>query len=160
MNQAIAIIKKYEGCKLDAYVPPEGDKGGLAIGYGYTRPWVQRGCRISQEWAEQLLLDQVYELEEGLMRAIDEKVQLTLYPSQLSALASLVYNIGLGAFHKSTLLKKLNSGDMKGAAAEFERWNKAGGKVLPGLVRRRAEERKLFESVPVQVSVAKGLASK
>lgn len=73
------------------------------------------------------------------------KVTVALNQNQFDALVSLTYNIGTGAFASSTLLKKLNAGDYKGAAAQFDVWNKAGGKRMQGLVNRRSTERKLFE---------------
>ncbi len=72
------------------------------------------------------------------------KVPLTL--AEEEALADFVYNVGIGNFKASTLLRKLNAGDRDGAAAEFEKWNLAGGRVLAGLVRRRASEKALFET--------------
>lgn len=67
-----------------------------------------------------------------------------LNENQYSALVSFTFNLGCGSLRRSTLLKKLNKGNVQGAGDEFKRWNKAGGKVLPGLVRRRAAEKKLF----------------
>jgi lysozyme len=77
-------------------------------------------------------------------RAVNGAVKVPLTQNQFDALVSLSYNIGVGAFKKSTLLKKLNSGDYKGAANQFDVWVNAGGKRLAGLVRRRAIEKKLF----------------
>ena len=73
------------------------------------------------------------------------QVKVPLNQNQYDALVSLAYNIGVGAFLSSTLFKKLNTKDYKGAAEQFDRWNRAGGKVMRGLTNRRAKERKLFE---------------
>ena len=77
--------------------------------------------------------------------AVNTAVVVPINQNQFDALVSLAYNIGIKAFKNSTLLKKLNVGDIRGAAAQFDVWNKAGGKVMQGLVNRRAVERKLFE---------------
>ena len=78
---------------------------------------------------------------------VNSAVTVPINQNQFDALVSLAYNIGTGAFKESTLLKKLNLGDYKAAAAQFAVWNRGGGKVMQGLVNRRAVERKLFEKV-------------
>ena len=95
---------------------------------------------ITEEQAEALLRKDIAWVED----AINTKVVVHLNQNQYDALASLIYNIGAGAFSKSTLLKMLNAGDYKGAAEQFLRWNRQKGKVLNGLTRRRQEERELF----------------
>jgi lysozyme len=77
---------------------------------------------------------------------VDALVLVDLSAPQMAALASLAYNIGINAFRASTLLRKLNAGDTSGAAREFDKWTRGGGRVLPGLVKRRADERRLFEA--------------
>ena len=77
--------------------------------------------------------------------AVNSAVTVPINQNQFDALVSLTYNIGTGAFKESTLLKKLNAGDCRGASAQFVVWNKGGGKVMQGLVNRRAVERELFE---------------
>ena len=76
---------------------------------------------------------------------VNSAVTVPINQNQFDALVSLSYNIGTGAFKKSTLLKKLNEEDYKGASAQFAVWNKGGGRVMQGLMNRRAVERKLFE---------------
>lgn len=146
LNPAIRIIKQYEGLRLAAYRPPEGTENGYAIGYGYTRPWVTKYCIISEAWADELL--------HGQLRLILGELQPVLpgglNSNQLSAVVSLAYNIGAGAFKTSTLLKKLKAGDFVAAGVEFSRWTKANGEELPGLVKRRAAERLLFETPMVK----------
>lgn len=137
-NQAgIRIIKKYESLRLHAYYCPAKV---LTIGYGHTGPDVKSGMQISEYMADQLLRHDLDRFEKGITSLL--KVKVT--ENQFSALVSLVFNIGEGAFSGSTLLKKINSGDYAGASEEFQRWNKAGGKILPGLVSRRKEEEILF----------------
>lgn len=88
----------------------------------------------------------------GYEVSVRSLVTVPLNENQHGALTSFTFNLGAGNLKKSTLLKKLNAGDYAGAAAEFGKWNKAGGKVLAGLTKRRAAERKLFET-PVINSV-------
>lgn len=137
MSLHVELVKKWEGLKLDAY---QDVAGVWTIGYGSTGPHVKPGMRIGPKRAEELL-------EEDLSRfvkAVDEKVTVPIDGHQRAALISLAFNIGVGAFSKSTLLRKLNAGDYLGAANEFPKWRKAGGQVIRGLVRRREDERALF----------------
>jgi lysozyme len=131
-----AIVKRFEGLRLNAYVCPAGK---LTIGWGHTKT-VKPGQVITEEEAEDLLFDDVTEFAVGVQKLV--KVPVT--QSQYDAMVSLAFNIGLGAFGGSTLLRKVNSNDFAGAAEEFPRWNRGGGKVLSGLVKRRAAERALF----------------
>lgn len=131
------IIKQYEGCKLQAYLCPAGIP---TIGYGHTYG-VKLGRTISQAEAE-VLLDHDY--HEALL-GVEGVVKVPLTEAQEGALVSFVFNLGIGKLRGSTLLKKLNQGDYKGAAGEFDKWVFAAGKKLNGLVARRAAERKLFE---------------
>lgn len=131
------LIQSFEGCKLNAYVCPAGV---LTIGWGHTGKDVTPGQCISQARADELLAQDLAPRERDVERLV--KVPLTQH--QFDALVSFVYNLGAGALAGSTLLKKLNAGNYAGAADEFLKWNKAGGKVLPGLSRRRAAERELF----------------
>ncbi len=139
INQAgLDIIKEFEGLKLKAYKCPADV---WTIGYGHTGDEVVEGMEIDEEMAESLLLDDVEEAQEGVS-------QLVKYPhlneNQFSALVSFAYNVGLENLRISLLLRCLNLGNPKDAAEQFLRWNKAGGKVLAGLTRRRQAERKLF----------------
>lgn len=135
-REGIDLIKRHEGVKLKAYLCPAGV---WTIGYGSTRN-VTEGMKITLRQAEELLLRDLSRFE----KAVNRMVQVELNQQQYDALVSLVFNIGDGAFARSTLLKRLNAGKYHEAAEQFTRWNKAGGKVLPGLVKRRAEERELF----------------
>jgi len=133
------IIKQFEGLKLKAYLCPAGKP---TIGYGHTYG-VKLGRTITKAEAETLLnLDY-----QDAVHGVEELTKVPLTENQLGALASFVFNLGRGKLLGSTLRKKLNQGDYKGAAEEFDKWVFAGGVKLKGLVARRAAERQLFESV-------------
>ncbi|CAD5355241.1 lysozyme [Citrobacter freundii] len=142
-DKGIALIKQFEGCKLTAY---QDSVGVWTIGYGWTQPVdgkpIRAGMTIKQETAERLLKTGLVSYEGDVSRLV--KVGLT--QEQFDALVSFMYNLGARSLSTSTLLRKLNAGDYAGAADEFPRWNKAGGKVLNGLTRRREAERALFLS--------------
>ena len=142
-EKGIALIKQFEGCKLTAY---QDSVGVWTIGYGWTKPVdgkpIRAGMTIKQETAERLLKTGLVSYESDVSRLV--KVGLT--QGQFDALVSFTYKLGARALSTSTLLRKLNAGDYAGAADEFLRWNKAGGKVLNGLARRREAERALFLS--------------
>lgn len=130
------LIKMFEGLKLNAYRCPAGV---LTIGYGHTKG-VKEGDSISLEEAERLFRKDIEIYEDAVVNA----VIVPLNQNQFDALVSFTYNLGAGNLRSSTLLKKLNEGDYLAAADQFSRWNRAGGQVLAGLVRRRAAERDLF----------------
>jgi lysozyme len=135
--QGIALIKQFEGCKLKAY---QDSVGIWTIGYGHTGADVKAGLVISQEKADALLQQDTERFVSGTNKLLGKVIP----QAQFDALVSFAYNVGLMALGKSTLLRKLRAGDILGAANEFPRWNKAGGRVLAGLTRRRAAERQLF----------------
>ncbi|MHB0805997.1 lysozyme [Stutzerimonas nitrititolerans] len=136
-QRGIDLIKSFEGLRLTAY---DDGVGVQTIGYGHTKG-VKPGMKITENWAEELLRDDLAEFE----AAVNGLVKVRLCQHQFDALVSLVFNIGPGAFSDSTLLRLLNAGLYDDAALQFVRWNKGGGKVLSGLTRRRMAERKLFE---------------
>ena len=142
-EKGIALIKQFEGCKLTAY---QDSVGVWTIGYGWTQPVdgkpIRAGMTIKQETAERLLKTGLVSYESDVSRL----VKVSLNQGQFDALVSFTYNLGARSLSTSTLLRKLNAGDYAGAADEFLRWNKAGGKVLNGLTRRREAERALFLS--------------
>lgn len=135
--KALDILKYFEGLRLETY---KDVKGILTIGYGHTGQDVIEGQKITSLQAE-MLLKQDVEIAE---RAVDRLCKPKLNDNQFGALVCLVYNIGQGAFEKSTLLKELNMNHFDKAATEFLRWNKAGGKEIKGLSTRRRAERDLF----------------
>jgi lysozyme len=143
INKAtIDLVKKFEGCNLTAYRDPVGI---WTIGYGTTaRAGLgiipTGGMTITQAEADQLLAD-------GLNKFADQirpMITAGINDNQFGACVSLAYNIGAHAFSTSSALKHINAGDYDKAANAILLWNKAGGKVLKGLVRRREAERKLF----------------
>ena len=130
------ILKYFEGCRLEAY---QDSVGVWTIGYGHTKG-VTPSMTITQEEAEQMLLTELEEYE----GYIENMVAVPLTQNQFDALVVWVYNLGPTNFKNSTLLKELNSGNYHAASNELLRWNKAGGKVLAGLVKRREAEAQLF----------------
>jgi lysozyme len=135
-QRGLSLIKSFEGLRLLAY---RDAVGVWTIGYGATRG-VKAGMSITKEQAERMLLNDVQRFEPEVERL----VQVPLTGNQWDALVSFTYNLGAANLESSTLLRLLNRGDYAGAAGQFPRWNKAGGKVLTGLVRRREAERVLF----------------
>lgn len=138
-SNGIELIKKYEGFRANAYKCPAGK---WTIGYGHTRT-ASIGQTITEIDAEELLKSDL-----GVSEwAVNHYVKVPLNQNQFDALVSFVFNVGYGNFKKSTLLKLLNQGNYEVARKEFYKWRKGGGKVLPGLVKRRAAEAELFGKV-------------
>ena len=142
-NKGISLIKEFEGLRLRAY---DDGVGVWTIGIGTIRypngKRVQKGDVITEAQAEEYLRHDLNTFE----KVINDVVKVPLTQNQYDAIVSLTYNIGAAAFSRSTLLKRLNNKDYKGAADQFLVWNKAGGKVMRGLIRRREAERALFLS--------------
>jgi len=140
----LELIKEFEGFRTNAYQ----DTGGIwTIGYGNiqhsaTGKAVQKGDVVTEEEAEKELLVDVAWAE----KAVNTYVTVSITQNQFDALVSFVFNFGPNAFKKSTLLRKLNRGDYKGASKEFLRWIYDDGKIQPGLVKRRNKESFLFLS--------------
>jgi len=135
-QEGLNLIKHFEGCELQAYKCPAGV---WTIGYGHIKG-VSEGMTITQDEAEQMLIDEMAEYE----GYVNKLVTVELNQNQFDAMVSWVYNLGGGNLSASTLLKVLNAGDYDGVPAQMMRWNKAGGKVLEGLTRRRQAEADLF----------------
>lgn len=131
------LIKSFEGCKLAAY---RDIKGIITIGYGHTGADVYDGMTINQAAADMFLRTDLKRTEDGVNACLNVSVN----DNQFSALVCLAYNIGLGSFSSSTLLKCLNANMNDKAVREFERWDHANGVEIPGLLRRRQAERDLF----------------
>ena len=138
-DKGLALIKEFEGCKLTAY---QDSVGVWTVGYGHTKT-AMRCMVITQAQADELLARDVAEHAAGVYKAL----QVKLEQHQFDSVVSLAFNVGVKTVRNSTLLKMINRGDAKMAAAQFDRWNKAGGKVLAGLTRRRAAERKMYEGL-------------
>jgi len=134
--EGIALIKKFEGCELEAY---QCSANVWTIGYGHTRG-VEEGDTCSQEDAESMLVADLEEFE----GYVNDIVQYPLEQNQFDALVAWTYNLGPTNLRESTLLIRLNDQDYHDVPTQIRRWNKAGGKVLDGLVRRREAEALLF----------------
>lgn len=140
-QEGLELIKAHEGLRLTAYPDPGSGGDPWTIGYGSTKG-VTPGMTITQEQAEQRLRDDLDFAEQCVCRMVHDDVTLT--DNQFAALVSFVFNVGCGNFQKSTLLQMVNAGRFDEAAAQFLRWNKAAGKVMAGLTKRRADEAELF----------------
>ncbi|MNU46301.1 Lysozyme RrrD [compost metagenome] len=145
----LTVLKHYEGCELKAY---RDSVGVLTIGYGDTEN-VNEGMVITHEEAEDRLERRLGRDFEPAVRAA---VIAHMRQEQFDAMVCLAYNIGAAAFAKSTLVKLFNAGDIQLAADQFLRWDKAGGKSLKGLRRRRAAERALFLGANAAYAIAAG----
>jgi lysozyme len=137
-DKGVALIQDSEGLRLTAYKDAVGIP---TIGWGHTGD-VKMGTTITRAEAERILREDLHDFE----RAVTRLVKVPLTQNQFDALVCFSFNVGAKALENSTLLRLLNAGNKVGAASQFANWNKAGGKVLPGLVTRRAAEAKLFLS--------------
>lgn len=135
--EGLALIKKFEGLELNAY---QCAAGVWTIGYGHTKG-VFEGQTIKKAEADEMLVLEMDEYE----KAVNDAVTISIDQCMFDALVSWTYNLGPSNLNASTMLKVLNSGDYDGVPAQIKRWNKAGGKVLEGLIRRRDAEALLFE---------------
>ena len=126
-NEGIALIKKFEGCKLESYYDAVDV---LTIAYGRTKA-VKAGDTCTQEQAGY----------------VNDAVKVDLTQNQFDALTAWTYNLGPTNLNSSSMLTKINEKDWDEVPNQIKRWNKAGGKVLEGLVRRREAEAKLFEGL-------------
>ena len=143
VNQVgIDLIRRFEGCRLEAYPDPGTGGDPWTIGYGATGPGIEPGVIWTQEEAEARLIEDVQRFADAVERALTVDVS----DNEFAAMVSLAFNIGAGAFRKSTLLRLVNDGHFEAAAQQFDRWNRAGGRVMAGLTRRRQAERDLFLS--------------
>ena len=140
MNQAgIDLLKRFEGFCPAAYPDPATGGEPYTIGYGFTTG-VELGDTITREDAEIRLKFEVAAFESDVSKLVTR----TPDPNQLAAMVCLAYNIGLGNFSSSTMLRLHNSGDLYGAANEILLWNRAAGHVMQGLINRREAERSLY----------------
>lgn len=154
LNQAtVDLVKQFEGLELASYLDPVGV---LTIGYGYTNragygPGVKSGDVWTEDQAEQMLIEGLEIFGQRIIPMFKRKPT----SNQYGAMLSLAYNIGTGAFSKSTCLRRFNAGDFEGAAEALTWFNKAGGRKLRGLVRRREAERDLFLSEPATLTAVR-----
>ena len=135
--EGLTLIKHFEGCELEAYLCPADV---WTIGYGHTKD-VKEGDTTTKEEADYLLQKEMIEYESY----IDDMVDVELNQNQYDSLCAWVYNLGPSNLGSSTLLKVLNEGKYDEVPEQIKRWNKANGKVLAGLVKRREAEALLFE---------------
>ena len=136
-TKGLDLIRFFEGLELNAY---QCAAGVWTIGYGHIKTAVE-GMTISQSYADELLDGEIVEYEDYVNAA----VTAPLSQDQFDALVSWTFNLGNGNLNASTMLKVLNRGEYEEVPAQMKRWNKAGGKVLEGLIRRREAEANLFE---------------
>ncbi|NWA29033.1 lysozyme [Pseudomonas gingeri] len=151
----IAVLKYFESCRLTAYPDPASGGAPWTIGWGHTGPEVTPGLVWTQEQADSQLTSDLVSREQAVSKA----VTVPLTQGQFDALVDFVYNLGAGNFQTSTLLSLINAEDMAGAVEQFARWNKAGGKVMAGLTRRRAAEAALFTGSSGADAIAAGVAA-
>ena len=136
-QEGISLIKSFEGCELTAYrcsadVP--------TIGYGHTAG-VSDGDTCTQEEAETMLAEDLVEFEDYVKNYVESELQ----QNEFDALVAWTYNLGPANLKESTMLKELNSGNFEEVPRQMKRWNRAGGEVLDGLIRRREAESRLFK---------------
>jgi len=137
-DEGLELIKKFEGCETKAY---QDSVGVWTIGYGHTKN-VKENDEISEDYAMSMLKEEIVEYEQYIENLID----ISLSQCEFDALCSWVYNLGPTNLKESTLLKELNHANFERVPDEIKRWNKAGGKVLDGLKRRREAEALLFQA--------------
>ena len=136
-QNGIELIKQFEGCKLSTYLCPANV---LTIGYGHTHN-VKKGQIITQLEADNLLKEDLTTFEKGITTLVKSNIN----QNQFDALVSFAFNVGLANFKSSTLLKKVNANPNDTTIKnEFSKWNKGGGKILAGLIKRREAEAELF----------------
>jgi lysozyme len=149
-HDGLTLLKEFEGLRLRAYKCPAGV---WTIGYGHTSeagpPKVFPDMAISRDAAEAILRRDIVEYEEG----VEKLVQVEITQGQFDALVSFAYNVGVPQLERSTLLKRINAEEFDRVPAEFMKWTKGGGRELPGLVRRRRAEVKLWRGLSETGSV-------
>ncbi len=138
-QKGINLIKSFEGFSHYNYFCPGGYK---TIGYGHVVKKDEKFIKISKKIAENLLKKDVLFAEEAIYRLVN----ITINQNQFDSLVSFIFNIGSGAFQRSTIRKKINREEIYDASEEFLKWIKSGGLLINGLILRRKKERELFLS--------------
>lgn len=138
-KDGLALTQQFEGLRLTAY---QDQVGVWTIGYGHTGPDVYQGLTITANEATALLLKDVATAS----TCVNKLVTVPLTQDEFDALVDFVFNLGTGAFASSTLLRDLNAGNFTAAVGEFQKWDRAGGQVVAGLLRRRLGEAQLFRN--------------
>lgn len=146
---ALSLIKEFEGCHkvrpdgmIEAYPDPASGGDPWTIGWGSTGPGIRKGTVWTQEQADTRFAEHVAEFGEKVAKLVEGGAATS--QQEFDAMVSLAYNVGVGNLASSTLLKLHKAGNKAGAADQFGRWNKAAGRVMAGLTRRRAAEAKLY----------------
>jgi lysozyme len=147
----LELTKQFEGLELKAY---QDSVGVWTIGYGHTGSDVKAGLMITEAQASVLLAADVA----WAVTCVNKSVTSAINQNQFDAMVDFVFNLGCAAFAQSTLLRMVNAGDLAGAAGQFGRWNKAGGKVLAGLTKRRMAEAALFQKAMTTAPAPAGVA--
>jgi lysozyme len=141
----LPMLKRHEGFRTNAY---KDIVGVVTIGYGFTAaviPGLKMGDTITRSKADALLKRfTIDNYAAPLWSAISVRNDPSFTPEMFASIISLAYNVGVNSIKRSTLLRKVNARDYKGAQAEFLKWNKAGGKVVSGLTKRRVDEANVF----------------
>ena len=138
-SNGVQLTQRFEGLRLAAYT----DQTGVwTIGYGHTGAGVHAGLTITREQADALLLSDIARAAACVNRLVTAEIN----QNQFDALVDFAFNLGCASLATSTLLRRINNGDFNGAAAQFQRWDHAGGVVVPGLLQRRQAEAALFQS--------------
>ena len=147
-QDCINIIQRFEGCakkrpdgSFAAYPDPGSGGDPWTIGWGSTGPDIKKGVVWSQKQCDERFTEHLQQFAAGVAKAIGNA---PTRQHQFDAMVSFAYNVGIANLASSTLLKLHKAGDYQGAAAQFARWNKAAGKVLAGLTKRRAAEAALY----------------
>jgi lysozyme len=138
-GNGLALTEQFEGCRLTAY---QDQVGVWTIGYGHTGADVTPELTITQDHAQALLAHDVG----SAAGCVNNVVTIDLTQAEFDALVDFVFNLGAGAFTRSTLLRDLNAGDFTHAASQFDVWDHAGGAVVAGLLRRRQAETAMFDT--------------
>jgi lysozyme len=144
------LIQQFEGCakkrpdgSFEAYPDPGSGGDPWTIGWGSTGADIKRGAVWTQQQCDDRFTEHLDEFAGKVAKLLGDAPTTQ---HQFDALVSIAYNVGTGNLGSSTLLRKHKAGDHEGAAAEFAKWNKAAGKVMAGLTRRRAAEAALYVS--------------
>lgn len=140
LSLAIGVVKHYEGTELEAYPDPVGIP---TICTGHTGPTVELQQTRTQQECDALLAGDLGTAFDAIDRNVTPEINATIPPTRRAALASWIFNVGEGAFRRSTLLEQLNAGRIRNACNELSKWVYAGGQKLAGLIKRRATEREL-----------------
>lgn len=154
----IALMHFYEGCSLSAYPDPATGGAPWTIGWGDTGPDVKQGMVITQQEADERFQNRLArEFEPGVRSALQGR---DVTQREFDALVCFAYNLGLASLRSSTLLKMIHSGDKRAASEQFARWDRANGKRMLGLHRRRISERALFLGADASQAIKTGQAIK